>query len=230
MFDCTKIKAVLWDLDDTLYSRVEAAKQCFVGMFKTHLYGDRSDEFIRTAVDYMMTQIARNSMIHEAAFAALQEKYPFDKPYIRSACLQYYYDNMYRFAKPFPEQLEVVKKLRKLGIKTGIVTNITADRLESQRNKIEILQLAPLFDCIVLSGEVGVHKPDKAIFDLAAKQLGVANEQCVFVGDDPQSDIGGARNAGMEAVWLDNWKDYDGSFADDPHVHRVHSVKEYFVF
>lgn len=229
MFDIAKTKAVLWDLDDTLYSRVEAARQCFVGMFQTHLYAGRSKEFIRTAVDYMMTRIRRNSMIHEDAFAALEDKYPFDKPYVRENCLQYYYDNMYKFAKPFPEQLEVVKKLRALGIKTGIITNIMPDRLESQRNKLRVLELAPLFDCIVLSGELGIHKPDKGIFNHAAKLLGVTNEQCVFVGDDPVSDIGGALNAGMEAVWLDNWREYDGSYAGDPRVHRVHSVKEYFV-
>lgn len=230
MFDAAKTKAVLWDLDETLYSRFDAARQTFPGMFRTHLYENRSDEFIQTAAEYMMSCVPRNSMIHEDAFAALQEKYPFDKPYIRQNCLQYYYENMYRFAKPFPEQLEVVKRLREMGIKTGIVTNIMPDRLQSQRNKIAILELAPLFDCIVLSGELGIHKPDKGIFDYAAKLLGVRNEQCVFVGDDPVSDIGGALNAGMEAVWLDNWKEYDGSFAGDPRVHRVHSVKEYFVF
>ncbi len=227
MFDITKTKAVLWDLDDTLYSRVDAARQTFPGMFRENLYADKSDTFIHETVDFMMTKIHRNSMIHEDAFHALLEKYPADKPYIRPDCLNYYYEHISEFATPFPEQVEVIKKLRDLGIKTAIVTNISEDRLDSQRQKISALGIEPLFDVIVFSGELGIHKPDRRIFDHATNLLGVSNDQCVFVGDDPTSDVAGALNAGMEVVWIDNWE-YDGSFANEPRVHRVKSVLEYF--
>ena len=89
-----------------------------------------------------------------------------------------------------------------------------------------MLELEPLFDAIVISAEFGVNKPDRRIFDHAAKLLGVSNEECVFVGDDPTSDVLGAINADMEAVWIDKWE-YDGSFEDEPRVHRVKSVLEY---
>ena len=114
-------------------------------------------------------------------------------------------------------------------IKTAIVTNVAADRFAFQRNKIDALGLTPLFDVIVLSGEVGVHKPDLRVFNHATKQLGVANEDCVFVGDNADADIVGALNAGMEAVWIDAWGDGD-RFAGNPKVHRVKSVLEYFQF
>lgn len=228
MFDNAKTQAVLWDLDDTLYSRIAAARQVFPGMFRQHLYTGRDDSFIEEAADYMMTQVSRNSMIHEAAFQALIEKFPPDKPYIRSACLDYYYNHLHEFAVPFPEQLETVKKLRSIGIKTAIVTNVTADRLYSQRNKISALGISHLFDAIVFSGEYGVHKPDRRIYDYAAELLGVPNKRCIFVGDDPVSDITGALNAGMEAVWIDHFED-DGIFTGNSRVHRVKSVLEYFV-
>ena len=230
MFDIRKIKAVLWDLDETLYSRTDAARQVFPGLFRAHLYENRSEEFIRDAVAYMMTKIHRNSMIHPDAFAALAQKYPFDKPYVHQDCLDYYYRHLREFVTPAAEQIGVVKTLRANGIKTGIITNITPERLESQKQKIQALGIEALFDVIVLSAELGVHKPDRRIFDHTAQLLGVSNEQCVFVGDDPDSDVAGALNAGMEAVWLDNWRTYDGSYAHDPRVHRVHSVLEYFVF
>ena len=44
MFDIAKTKAVLWDLDDTLYSRTAAARMAFPGMFRQHLYTNRSDD------------------------------------------------------------------------------------------------------------------------------------------------------------------------------------------
>lgn len=227
MFDKTKIKAVLWDLDDTLYSRVDAARQTFYGMFREHLYINRSDEFYEEAVSFMMTKVQRNSMIYEGAFQALIEKYPPDKEYNRDACVDYYYEHITEFAKPYNEQIEVIKKLRTSGIKTAIVTNIPKERIDSQKRKISVLGLEPLFDAIVISAEFGIHKPDRRIFDHAAKLVGASNEECLFVGDDPTSDVQGAINAGMEAVWIDKWE-YDGSFDDEPRVHRVKSVLEYF--
>lgn len=228
MIDFNKIKAVLWDLDDTLYSRFDAARQTFPGMFKALLYTGKTDAQIAEAVDYMMTKVYRNSMVHPDAFAALLEKYPADKPFDHAACLDYYYANIARYARPFPEQMQVIKALRKRGIKTAIVTNIMAERIDSQKNKIEKLGIADQFDAIVISGELGIHKPDRRIFDHAAKLLGVCNEECLFVGDDPDSDIAGARGAQMEAVWLDNWEKSNDRFDSDPCVHRVHSVLEYF--
>ena len=124
----------------------------------------------------------------------------------------------------------MIRKLKTMGIKNAIVTNITPELLELQKKKVATLGIADLFDAIIYSAELGIHKPDRGIFDHAARQLGVPSDACVFVGDDPTTDIAGARSAGMEAVWLDNWRSYDGSYADDPHVHRVHSVSEYFPF
>lgn len=229
MFDITKTKAVLWDLDDTLYSRVNAARQTFRGMLRELLYIDRSDAFIDEAVDYMMTKIYRNTMIHEDTFNALLQKYPSDKPYIRSVCVDYYFENISKYAEPFEEQIEVITKLREMGIKTAIVTNVAEDRIEFQRQKISALKIESLFDVVVMSGELGIHKPDRRIFETAANLLGVSTDQCIFVGDDPNADVAGALNSDMEVVWIDNWE-YDGRFSDEPKVHRVKSVKEYFVF
>jgi putative hydrolase of the HAD superfamily len=141
--------------------------------------------------------------------------------------VEYYYAHLRAFVEPGKEQLEVVQALRAMGIKNAIVTNITPELLVSQKAKVKALNIAHLFDAIIYSAELGIHKPDRRIFDHAAQLLGVSNDQCVFVGDDPASDVIGARNAEMEVVWLDRFA-YNGSFADDPGVHRVHSVKEYF--
>ena len=229
MFDITKVGAVLWDLDDTLYSRVEAAKKTFPGMFRQNLYTDRSDEFIAEAVDFMMRNVKRSSMVHDDAFAALLQKYPSDKPYVKSDCENYYYRHISEFATPYPEQISVIKKLRTLGVKTAIVTNIREGRAVAQRNKISALGIEDLFDAIVISGELGIHKPDRRIFDYAAGLLGVPNNWCVFVGDDPTADIGGALGADMEAVLIDLWE-YNGEFDNNPRVSRVKSVLEYFAF
>ena len=227
MFDIAKTKAVLWDLDDTLYSRIAAARLTYPGMFRTHLYEGKDDAYIEAAADFMIDHLVRDSMIHEASFAALFEAFPPNKIFCLKDCQEYYFDHIHEFAVAGAEQVAVVKKLRAAGIKTAIVTNVDLDRLQFQRHKIDALGLTPLFDAIVMSGEVGVHKPDRRVFDRATQLLGVSNEDCVFVGDNPNADIVGALNAGMEAVWIDVWGDGD-RFAGNPKVHRVQSVLEYF--
>ena len=220
-------KAVLWDLDDTLYSRKEAARQMFPGMFRQCLYTDRTREFIQEAVDYMLTHAGRHSVTREEAFQALLTRYPSDKPYVRSECIAYYYAHIRDYVEPFPETVKILQKLKSEGIKLAIVTNITPELLEHQRKKVAALNIAPLFDAVVYSAEFGAHKPDRRIFDHAAMLLGVPNEQCLFVGDDPKSDVAGALEAGMEVVWLDRWASEE-NFTDDPRVHRVSAAEEYF--
>ena len=227
MFDIAKTKAVLWDLDDTLYSRIAAARLTYPGMFRTHLYEGKDDAYIEAAADFMIDHLVRDSMIHESSFAALFEAFPPNKDFCLKDCQEYYFDHIHEFAVAGAEQVAVVKKLRAAGIKTAIVTNVDPDRMQFQRHKIDALDLTPLFDAIVMSGEVGVHKPDRRVFDRATQLLGVSNEDCVFVGDNPNADIVGALNAGMEAVWIDVWGDGD-RFAGNPKVHRVQSVLEYF--
>jgi epoxide hydrolase-like predicted phosphatase len=60
-------------------------------------------------------------------------------------------------------------------------------------------QLASLFDALVISGEVGLRKPDPAIYSLAAERLGVAPEKCVFVDDLP-GNLKPAAALGMATV------------------------------
>lgn len=229
MFDAAKTKAVLWDLDDTLYSRITAARLTYPGMFRTYLYEGKDDAYIEAAADFMISHLVRDSMIHETTFHALFEAFPPNKEFCLKDCQEYYFDHIHEFAVAGEEQVAVVKQLRAMGIKTAIVTNVASHRFAFQRNKIRALGLEPLFDVIVLSGEVGVHKPDRRVFDHATKLLGVDNASCVFVGDNPNADIAGALNAGMEAVWINAWNDGD-LFAGNSKVHRVQSVLEYFQF
>ena len=227
MFDISKTKAILWDLDDTLYSRKDAARAVFFGMFGELLYPDASKEYVASAVDYMMSRVRRNTMVHEDAFAELLLEYPIKKTFDYSACLEYYYDHISEFAVAYKEPVEVIKKVRSLGLKTAIVTNTNPSRVASQKKKIEALGIGGLFDAVVISGEFGIRKPEREIFDHAAALLGVKNEECVFVGDDPESDIRGALNAGMEAVWVDVWQSAE-DFSHEPSVHKVASVFDYF--
>lgn len=64
------------------------------------------------------------------------------------------------------------------------------------------LALRPFFDAVVVSGDVGVKKPDPAIFVPALEQTGLAAEEALFIGDSPEDDVAGARAAGLWPVLI----------------------------
>ena len=226
MFDFEKYKAVLWDLDDTLYNRRAAAELLFADMLKELVYPGREEAFYRQAAKDMMRLAGRENMLRNETLDGLFLIYPPEKEPDRAACNDYYLDYIHRYIKePYARQMEIVKTLRECGIKNSIVTN--GKHPEVQHRKIAVLGIAEAFDDVIVSGDVGFHKPDRRIYDLAAANLGVKNEECLFVGDSDTTDIPGAVNAGMDAVWLDIL-DAENIFADVPSVTKIAKIDEYF--
>lgn len=81
----------------------------------------------------------------------------------------------------------------------GIVTNGFPD---VQHSKLQGLGLGDVFCCVVISGEVGVWKPDPEVFRMAAGQVGKKPDRCLYVGNNFHDDVVGAKEAGMRACWL----------------------------
>jgi YjjG family noncanonical pyrimidine nucleotidase len=72
---------------------------------------------------------------------------------------------------------------------------------EVQRRRIIRSRIGKFFRAILISGEVGLAKPDPAIFELAVEMLECAKEHVLCVGDSPSSDIRGGRAAGLATCW-----------------------------
>lgn len=98
----------------------------------------------------------------------------------------------------FPNVFETLDALRRRGLKLGLTTN---GRELIQGRKIDRVGLREYLDDIVISEAVGLRKPDPRIFSLALDNLDVDASSAVFVGDHPESDIGGARRCGMRTAW-----------------------------
>ncbi len=95
-----------------------------------------------------------------------------------------------------PGAPELLRELRSLGLATAIVSNFDR-RLPGI---LAGLGLTVWLDEIVLPADAGVAKPDRRIFALALARLGVPASEAVYVGDDPDRDVVGARSAGLEAI------------------------------
>ncbi|HUP84841.1 MAG TPA: HAD family phosphatase [Acidimicrobiales bacterium] len=96
--------------------------------------------------------------------------------------------------------VERVQALRHDGYRTGIVTN----NIKEGAGWRSLLPVDDLFDVVVDSSEVGVRKPDPAIFAIALERLGgVRPEAAVFLDDAP-GNVEGARRAGLHAIHVDD--------------------------
>jgi len=89
--------------------------------------------------------------------------------------------------------LDVVRRARESGVRTALVSNSWGTDAYP-RDDFDVL-----FDAVVISGDVGMRKPEPQIYRYAAAQVGVAPEQCVFV-DDLAVNVRGAAAVGMCGV------------------------------
>jgi len=73
---------------------------------------------------------------------------------------------------------------------------------ETTLTKMEMCNLNPYFSNVIISEDVGVNKPDKAIFEYALKKAGAQKEESIMIGDSIEADIRGAQGYGMKAIFF----------------------------
>lgn len=111
---------------------------------------------------------------------------------------QAYLDYSPRMTHLFSDAIEVLNYLQQK-YKMHLITNGFA---EVQWIKVENSGLKPFFEHIIISEEVGTQKPDKQIFEIAMQRAGTYCDECIMIGDNYNTDIVGARNAGMDQVYF----------------------------
>jgi putative hydrolase of the HAD superfamily len=81
----------------------------------------------------------------------------------------------------------------------GLLSNFT--HAPAAREILDVTGLTACFDTVIISGEIGYRKPHRMVFDRLVMELGVSSKEMIYVGDDPEPDITGARGAGIRPVW-----------------------------
>ena len=104
-----------------------------------------------------------------------------------------------RHFRLYADARSAVQALQQAGIRMALVTNGPS---QAQQRKIEILGIAPWFESILVSAEVGHSKPAPEIYMLALESLNAEPKDAWFVGDNLYTDIAGANNVGMPSVWV----------------------------
>ncbi|MCW4013679.1 MAG: HAD family hydrolase [Candidatus Bathyarchaeota archaeon] len=99
----------------------------------------------------------------------------------------------------YPDAEQVITKLAE----KYLLCMITNGATDNQQNKIKRLPFRDMFKETIISQELGHHKPSKVIFDTMAERMNTAPSEMVYIGNDYQKDIIGAKNSGWKTVWID---------------------------
>jgi epoxide hydrolase-like predicted phosphatase len=102
-------------------------------------------------------------------------------------------DRLFGYMTPDEAMIAGVAAARRAGVRTAMLSNSWGE------DRYDRAQLERLFDAWVISGEVGIRKPEPAIYSLAAERLGLPPADCVFVDDLP-GNLKPARALGMATV------------------------------
>ena len=215
-----KIKAVLFDFDETLQDRTEAFEKYMDTFFDTFCPEIDAQEREKRREDMRVT--GKGGYVNrEEWYAQLIEMWNWkDAP--SNVTLARHYDETFGDHNViFKNSEPLLKELKKRGYIVGVITNGPS---YLQNHKMDTSGLRQYCDIVVVSGDVGVHKPDPALFTYTADKLGLKPCECMYVGDHPINDIQGADRAGMQAVRMNF-----GWFKDeqlDPRIPTINDIIE----
>ena len=219
-------RAVVFDIDNTLYSYDEAHAAAYSTLREyarreLSLTPERFDALHREAAHRLETHSGRCAAIHNRLIRYQLLLEAVGLPIRHApAMAALYWTTLLESMKPYSGVREAFETLRAMGLTLGIGTNMTADH---QFEKLERLGLLGLVDFMVTSEEVSAEKPDRRLFDLCAEKACCPNGDCAFVGDSLKGDVQGAMDAGMTAVWFHPSPDDAGP---PEGAHRLRSFQE----
>ena len=177
-----KIKAVIFDLDDTLYPEMQYVQSGF----KTVASQIESDFGVNCYGRMLELFAADTNNVYNRTLDSLGVSY--GKEYIAKLV------NIYREHEPqwlqfYPDVMPFIKELKSRGITLGIITD---GRAEGQRKKLEALGCYNLFDSVIITDELGgeaFRKPSKKAFEIMCADLKVGFNQTAYIGDNPAKDF-----------------------------------------
>lgn len=197
-----KVRAICFDLDNTLWDvwpvivRAEQKMYDFLAQRYPRVVASMTLEMMRSARE--QTAAAYPQMRHDFTFLRKQTLRDHAREFgYAEAMVEEAFDAFIQARNEVDLYADVLPALEQL---RGRYRLFTASNGNADLAKIG---LAHFFERTVAARHVGVLKPDPAIFHKVIEGTDLQAPDVVYVGDDPQLDVEGARGAGMQAIWID---------------------------
>ena len=202
------VRAVLFDLDDTLFDHRGCAHDALETVRASHpALREMAFAELEQAHARFLEELHQDVMIGRVQLnAARNERF---RRLFAAAGVTAADDLAQHAASTYRERYAAARRavagagsllrLVRARARVGIISN---NLLEEQREKLRVCGLDGFIDALVVSEEAGAAKPDPAIFAIALERLGCAAGEAVMVGDSWPADIAGARASGIRAIWF----------------------------
>ncbi|CAH1211265.1 Phosphoglycolate phosphatase [Paenibacillus auburnensis] len=204
------IKAIIFDLDDTLYQEEDYVKSGF--KYVSNLIELKTALGADYVYDQLLLLFENDKSRVFNRFLELQE--------ITDAELESLIIQEYRHHKPsislLPENIEILQWLKNQGFMIGIITD---GRPEGQKNKIEALGLYDYCNHVIVTDELGgieFRKPNKIGFINMLTHFKIKPDEAIYLGDNPTKDFVACNNLGMKTIMLVNGKGLYSQEVEDP--------------
>lgn len=207
-----KLQAIFFDIDDTLFNTKE-----FTRISRIKALEAMRGLGVKLSIDYLFTELQQivkefgsNYPYH---FSRLITRIPqeslggINKNILISSAVIAYHRAKDKYLVAFPDAMDLLKKLSKVKIVKGIIT----DGLEvKQAEKIVRLGIYKYVDknAIFISDEVGIRKTNPKLFEYVTKKLNLNSRRCMYIGNDFQMDIIPSKSSGFITVLMDKVNRY----------------------
>lgn len=186
------LKAVIFDMDDTLYGEKEYVRSGYKKIAQILPQVENAAEKLWTLFEEK-----------KPAIDELLKQEGIDNDEVKKQCL-----HAYRYQEPeihlYPGVENLLRELRGQGYLLGVITD---GRPEGQRAKIKALGLEKLVDHIAVTDEFGgieYRKPNPIAFKTMKETLGVEYSEMCYIGDNIKKDFIAPQQLGMKAIWFQN--------------------------
>ncbi len=195
------IKAVLFDLDDTLWPIIPVIQRA------ERILHDWIARHAPTVAQRVTIESMRE---RRQALMASDPMYQLDLRVSRHAVLTEAFVGSGLDVAMVDQAMEVFSRARNevtpfvdvVPTLTGLRGKVALGSVSNGVADLHAIGIAHLFDTSLAAHRFGLAKPDAAIFRAACEALGVAPQEAVYVGDDPLLDVEGAQKAGLRGVWM----------------------------
>ena len=205
-----KYKALLWDLDGTLWdlngNTTIALTQLFQRFQSTHFQKTTLEEFLKSYPKhnervwalYREGKIAKEELRNKRFIDLFDEiNAAYDLAFVELFATEFL-----AICPRLPHLIEGAREILELSKDNYTHVILTNGFIEVQGFKMAAAEIENYFSSVVYSEEAGVRKPHQAIFDLALSRAKCTAEEALMIGDDWDADILGARNAGIDQVFF----------------------------
>ena len=200
---------LVFDVDDTLYEQIVPFENAFRSLFDIDIDIEKFYLLSRYYSDVKFEASRNGEMtMDEYHIYRIQEAAKDLGVYLtdeQALSMQKEYKKNQQKLKMSDTTISILELAKKNNVKLGVITNGPSEHQWAKVDALGVEKWIPR-ENIIVSGDLGINKPDVRIFAAMQEKLQLGVESLYYIGDSLENDIVGANNAGWKSIWINRYK------------------------